>query len=112
MQHVRKLFPDRWVPCEAIGKTGTTNDSRTCWFVGSTPTLTTAVYIGCDNNRSMGHHVYPIRTALPIWLAVNRSINQQQKKFFYDPSLREVFVNEKTGEYTSSDDDNAIAILA
>ena len=38
---------------EAIGKTGTTNECRTCWFAGATPAYTTVVYIGLDNNESM-----------------------------------------------------------
>ena len=75
LQRVKELYSARnWITHEAISKTGTTNDSRTCWFIGSTPTLTTAVYVGFDDNRSMGDDVYPIRTAFPIWLAFNRAI--------------------------------------
>ena len=111
LQRMQKFFAKKWIPCQAISKTGTTNDSRTCWFVGSTPTLTTAVYIGCDNNRSMGKNVYPIHTVLPIWLAVNRSVEQIQNEFTYDPCLQEVVINERTGKRTTSDDQEAITIL-
>ncbi len=83
---------------EAIGKTGTTNDSRTCWFVGSTPEITTAVYVGFDDNRLMGKDVFPLTTAYPIWLSLHQKIETVKKKFVYDPSLREVSVNIKTGE--------------
>lgn len=55
---------------QACGKTGTTNDSRTCWFVGATPSYTTAVYVGVDGNQSMGHNVYSTTTAFPIWLSI------------------------------------------
>ena len=95
---VRNYFGKQWINAEAISKTGTTNDSRTCWFVGATPSLTTAVYIGCDDNRSMGNNIYPLRTALPIWLTFNRELDCQQKTFTFDPSLREIMINEKTGE--------------
>jgi len=111
LQRMKKFFTNRWIPCQAISKTGTTNDARTCWFVGSTPTLTTAVYIGCDNNRSMGKNVYPVHTTLPIWLAVNRSVEQIQNEFTYDPCLQEVVINERTGERTTNDDQEAITIL-
>lgn len=33
----------------AAGKTGTTNDYKDAWFVGFTPDLATAVWMGCDN---------------------------------------------------------------
>ena len=36
------------------GKTGTTQDSNDVWFVGFTPDLVTAVWIGFDNNTSLG----------------------------------------------------------
>ena len=50
----RKAYEQELIADDVICKTGTTNDSRTCWFAGATPELTTAVYIGCDDNRSMG----------------------------------------------------------
>ena len=36
------------------GKTGTTQESNDVWFVGFTPDLVTAVWIGFDNNTSLG----------------------------------------------------------
>ncbi len=49
------------------GKTGTTNDYTDAWFVGFTPDLVTAVWIGEDNLQSMiydqrdkqGNYLYP-----------------------------------------------------
>lgn len=100
-----------WINSQAISKTGTTNDSRTCWFIGSTPTLTTAVYVGFDDNRSMGQNVYPIRTAFPIWLAFNRAIESTEKTFSYDPSLQEKIIDEHTGLPSVKGKQGAIAIL-
>jgi penicillin-binding protein, 1A family len=37
----------------AAGKTGTTDSHKDAWFVGFTPNLSTAVWIGCDNNVSL-----------------------------------------------------------
>ena len=37
-----------------MGKTGTTNDSRDNWFLGSTPDITIGIYIGFDDPRTLG----------------------------------------------------------
>ena len=37
------------------GKTGTTSDWKDAWFIGFTPNLCTAVWIGCDVPTQMGH---------------------------------------------------------
>jgi membrane peptidoglycan carboxypeptidase len=51
----------------AGGKTGTTSDERDVWFVGYVPQLATAVWIGKDNNRPLGHGVTGGQYAAPIW---------------------------------------------
>ncbi len=51
------------------GKTGTSNDTRDCWFVGYTPYLCTGVYIGYDQMNSMGGWEQGGRTAAPIFKA-------------------------------------------
>ena len=37
----------------AAGKTGTTSDYRDAWFVGFTPDLSTAVWMGCDSGENL-----------------------------------------------------------
>ncbi len=113
LQRVRNYFPNQpWLKTEVISKTGTTNDSRTCWYVGSTPDFTTAVYIGCDDNRPMGKEVYPLNTAFPIWIALNRDLPVIQSKFTWDPSLEEVIIDGKTGyALGSANSPEAITIL-
>lgn len=37
----------------AAGKTGTTDDYRNAWFIGFTPYMSTAVWVGNDNNNPM-----------------------------------------------------------
>lgn len=95
---------------EAICKTGTTNDSKTCWFGGATPKLTTVVYIGRDDNTPLGHDVYPISTAFPIWLDYNRLVNNSVQRFKYDPTLKEVVINWFTGRPADPNDPDAVAI--
>ncbi len=114
---VRTWLPQKWEGADGISKTGTTNDSRTCWFAAATPTLTTVVYVGCDDNRSMKiaatqESVYPLRTAFPIWIGLNRELESSHKKFSFDPRLTEICINPRTGKRTSKDSDNqAITIL-
>ena len=56
------------------GKTGTTNDTRDAWFVGFTPQLATGVWVGFDDNRSLGPKEYGGRVAGPIWLDYMKSV--------------------------------------
>ena len=49
------------------GKTGTTNDFTDAWFMGFSPDLTTGVWVGNDNNRSLGWGESGAKAALPIW---------------------------------------------
>lgn len=51
----------------AAGKTGTTSSERDVWFVGYTPQLSTAVWIGNDNNRPLGGGATGGQYAAPIW---------------------------------------------
>jgi len=112
MDKARKRNATGWIDSEAIGKTGTTNDSRTCWFVGATPELITGVYLGCDENEPLGYNVYAVRTAFPIWKKVYMSIHHGKKKFSYDPSLKEYCIHAKTGELLDNPHDpNALTIL-
>jgi len=56
------------------GKTGTTNDFSNAWFVGYTPSITAAVWVGHDRVRSLGHEETGARAALPVWIALMREI--------------------------------------
>lgn len=96
---------------QAICKTGTTNDSRTCWFAGATPDYTTVVYIGRDSNQPLGDSVYPLWTAFPIWLALHRTIASHNVSFTHDPLLRECTINWKTGKPSIGSHDECATIM-
>jgi penicillin-binding protein 1A len=59
--------------CPAAGKTGTTNDYTDAWFVGYTPQLSTAVWVGYPNADTYMNDVnglgpgYGGTLAAPIW---------------------------------------------
>jgi penicillin-binding protein 1A len=50
------------------GKTGTTNDSKDAWFVGYSPDLVVAVWIGFDDALPLGDAESGTRTALPAFV--------------------------------------------
>ncbi len=50
------------------GKTGTTNDFTDAWFIGFSPALTTGVWIGYDEKKTLGDKETGARAALPIWM--------------------------------------------
>ena len=49
------------------GKTGTSQDFNDAWFVGFTPDLVTAVWVGFDNPASLGDKETGGAVAAPIW---------------------------------------------
>ncbi|MGQ0287094.1 penicillin-binding protein 1A [Pasteurellaceae bacterium 22721_9_1] len=51
------------------GKTGTTNNSKVAWYAGYGANLTTAVYIGFDDNkRNLGKGENGAKSAMPAWI--------------------------------------------
>ena len=54
------------------GKTGTTSDYTDAWFLGFSPSVTCGVWVGYDNNQTLGEKETGARAALPIWMNVMR----------------------------------------
>jgi len=50
------------------GKTGTTNDFRSAWFMGFSPQIVVGVFVGYDNNQSLGKGETGAVAALPIFI--------------------------------------------
>ncbi|WP_018157239.1 transglycosylase domain-containing protein [Demetria terragena] len=83
---------------DAFGKTGTTQNAIASWFVGSTPQLTTAVFVGRANNQkpmkgiSLGGKYYPDfifgdTIAAPMWKEImDATLKGTPKKSFPKPS--------------------------
>ena len=53
---------------DIAGKTGTTSDRRDTWFVGFNADVTAAVWLGFDQERSLGENEEGGKTALPMWI--------------------------------------------
>jgi penicillin-binding protein 1A len=50
------------------GKTGTTNDFTDAWFIGFSPALTSGVWMGYDEKKTLGAKETGAHAALPIWM--------------------------------------------
>jgi penicillin-binding protein 1A len=50
------------------GKTGTTNDYRSAWFVGFSPQIVVGTFVGFDDDRSLGHGETGAVAAVPIFI--------------------------------------------
>ena len=50
-------------------KTGTTDQFMDAWFIGYTPELITGVWVGFDEERSLGENETGARAASPVWVA-------------------------------------------
>jgi 1A family penicillin-binding protein len=51
----------------SAGKTGTTSSERDIWYVGTVPQLTTAVWVGRDDNRQLASRATGGGMVAPIW---------------------------------------------
>lgn len=82
------------------GKTGTTNRGTNAWFVGYTPELVTAVYIGYDTPLSLGGGATGGGLAAPVWgRYMQRALRSEPSKGFSFPGSNVVRVEicETTG---------------
>lgn len=81
-------------------KTGTTNDSRDAWFIGMTPSLITGVWVGFDQEASLGRNEVGGRTAAPIWLYfMEKALEKTPVESFPVPDgIVFVKINPQTGE--------------
>ncbi len=55
------------IPGPCAGKTGTAQDARDVWFVGYTPTLCAAIWIGNDDHRPIHGGAYGGTLCAPVW---------------------------------------------
>jgi len=51
----------------AAGKTGTTNEFTDTWFIGFTPRMVLAIWIGCDTKENLGKQMTGGYACAPLW---------------------------------------------
>ena len=67
------------------GKTGTTDDYRDALFIGFSPSIAIGVWVGCDDNTSLGRYETGAKAALPIWYDIMKEIVEHKKYPEYFP---------------------------
>ena len=92
------------------GKTGTTNESRDAWFVGFTPDLVVAVYVGFDNPESLGKKETGSSLAVPVFKEFMETAlkDMAPTPFRVPPGIKQVQVNASTGALAQPGDTKLI----
>ncbi len=71
----------------AAGKTGTTSSEKDIWFVGTVPQLTTAVWVGRDDNRQLASGATGGGMVAPIWREfMQKALKDVPVEYFKSPS--------------------------
>ncbi|HUO22463.1 MAG TPA: penicillin-binding protein 1A [Caulobacteraceae bacterium] len=83
------------------GKTGTTSEFRSAWFVGFSPDMVVGVFVGFDDNRSLGNKETGAVDAVPIFIDFMQQALKDQPvhdfkapanaRFAYVGGVREAF---------------------
>jgi len=60
------------------GKTGTTDNFTDAWFIGFSPSITAAVWVGFDQKKSLGNKQSGGIVALPIWIECMQEIFREK----------------------------------
>jgi penicillin-binding protein 1A len=81
------------------GKTGTTNDMKDAWFVGFIPQLVAGVWVGFDQERSLGAGGSGGQAAAPIWVEfMQRAVaGMAVQNFSAPPDVTFATINPRTG---------------
>ena len=87
----------------AAGKTGTTDQFLDAWFIGYTPELITGVWVGFDEERSLGENETGARAASPIWVQFMSKVlkDKSVKDFEVPEGIEFAKVDPKTGQISS-----------
>ncbi len=82
------------------GKTGTTNEAKDAWFIGFIPQLVTGVWVGYDQERSLGAGGSGGQAAAPIWGDfMQKAVAQLPSEDFEAPeNVTFVLINPRTGK--------------
>lgn len=86
------------------GKTGTSNDSKDCWFAGVMPNLVTVAWVGYDDYTKMGGYAVGANTSQLIFIDYIKAIdNILPLAIFPTPVGATYFkVNKETNEMTNA----------
>jgi penicillin-binding protein 1A len=86
------------------GKTGTTNDMKDAWFVGYVPQLVAGVWVGYDQEKSLGAGGSGGQAAAPIWTEfMQRAVAGLPVEVFNPPpNVTFAQINPRTGRLSKA----------
>ncbi len=95
---------------EVAGKTGTTNGYYDAWFVGYTAQIATGVWVGFDQEKTLGKGEVGGRSALPIWVDYMKAAHEDLPQLPLSVPNGIVFANvdSETGQLAGSASKNII----
>jgi penicillin-binding protein 1B len=77
------------------GKTGTTNDYRDAWFIGYSPDLVTATWVGFDSGAPL--RVSSAEAALPVWAAYMTKVEHEKREIAAPRGVTLVAIERSSG---------------
>lgn len=100
----------RAVGREVAGKTGSTNNYYDAWFIGYSPQISTGVWVGFDQEKSIGKGEVGGRSALPIWVDYMKVAHEGLPQMTFPVPDGIVFANidAETGKIASAASKNII----
>lgn len=88
------------------GKTGTTNGYYDAWFIGYSPQIVVGVWVGFDDEKSLGQGETGARAALPIWLNFMKEVHDdetlEKKEFSIPEGIVFTNIDNETGQWVST----------
>jgi len=92
------------------GKTGTTNGYFDAWFIGFSPQIATGVWVGFDDEKTLGRAETGGRAALPIWINYMQEALKDlpSKPFDVPPNIVFVSIDNDTGKLASASSKNVV----
>ncbi len=96
------------------GKTGTTNNNYDAWFVGFSPDLVVAVFVGYDNPRPIGRDETGSKAAAPIFVDFmqNALKNTPDTPFRIPSGIKLVRVNYENGRPAKPNETKGVILEA
>lgn len=87
----------------AAGKTGTTNGFFDTWFIGYTPQIASGVWVGFDQEKTLGIGEAGGKTALPIWVEYMKTAHKDLPVEDFQVPSHIIFANidNQTGKLAS-----------
>ncbi len=103
--YIPDLLKDFSHKSTSFGKTGTTSNWNDAWFAGANAYLSTVVWVGYDDNRSLGRGRTGGRVSAPVWINFQKNVlkNREPLPFISPPNIIAKSICRTSGELAGPD---------